>query len=426
METETSVLTALDIEEKSGCMISMVGGGGKTSLLFRLCKEWMTHGKTVIITTTTQMYYEPDCPYADWGESETIREQIDECGYVMVGQNIFTDPEGGKAWKLQGISAEQISSLRPEADVILVEADGARHKPLKMPARWEPVVPRDSDYVIGVMGLQALGKPMEQACHRPERAAEFLKKQVTERITKEDMLALALSSRALRKHCVGEYRVYINQVDCQAHKEVAAEFLKELEKNQIKAAAGCSKDVAVILLAAGNSTRFGENKLRYTIDNEPMYRHIVKKCLKLPVFRWIMVTQYDEIQQELQETPMEVVRNTHPNWGISHSIHLGVTAATHADAYLFAVCDQPYVSLHTLENLLESYRRERYGLAAVCYEDRWGNPNIFSAKYRKELLALQGDVGGKRILLAHQRDMLAVSVSEEQELKDLDKKEELL
>ena len=150
-----------------------------------------------------------------------------------------------------------------------------------------------------------------------------------------------------------------------------------------------------------------------------MYRRMLEKCRKLPADQRILVTQYEEVAREAEEQGFTVVKNPEPERGIASSIHLGIQAAGEADAYLFGVCDQPYLRLSTLSRLVEHYQWSGKGIAAFRCGDKTGNPNIFSRRYREELLALQGDVGGKAVLRQFPEDVSFLEVSS-QELIDID------
>ena len=66
--------------------IAVVGGGGKTSLIFRLCEEMVSTGKKVIVTTTTHMAYEPERPFAEEGNAQQIQQNIEEYGYTVAAR----------------------------------------------------------------------------------------------------------------------------------------------------------------------------------------------------------------------------------------------------------------------------------------------------------------------------------------------------
>lgn len=65
----------------------------------------------------------------------------------------------------------------------MIEADGAKRLPLKVPGEWEPVIPDFTDLVVGVIGMDAVGQMIRESCHRPERVAAFLNKEQTDPVT---------------------------------------------------------------------------------------------------------------------------------------------------------------------------------------------------------------------------------------------------
>ena len=124
---------------------------------------------------------------------EKIRVKLHEEGIVVVGR-ILNGEE-----KFTGIS-EKVRSILPNfCDVLLVEADGSRQKPVKVPAEHEPVLFPASDLVIGVLGMNSVGQRILEAAHRPEDVAAFLNISVEHRITEEDLEKIAESPLGLKK-----------------------------------------------------------------------------------------------------------------------------------------------------------------------------------------------------------------------------------
>lgn len=192
---------------------------------------------------------------------------------------------------------------------------------------------------------------------------------------------------------------------------------------------GREKRVALVLLAAGDSRRFHGNKLLSDFQGKPMYRHIVDQAAQLPEdFFWqkILVTQYQEIAEDLERDGYEVMINRDSQLGISHSIHLALQALGQAesDAACFAVCDQPWLRKETIGALLSAWRESGQGLACLCHQGDFGNPAVFARKYWKELLELRGDVGGKRVLRRHLDDLCLFEVEDGKELVDIDVRQE--
>ena len=182
--------------------------------------------------------------------------------------------------------------------------------------------------------------------------------------------------------------------------------------------------INLILLAAGNSRRFNGNKLLALYKGKPIYMHVVEKALNLEVNKIICVTQYEEIRKNLKNTKINVVMNDNSDLGISSSIKLGISFDKNADGYMFMVCDQPFITEKTLKILLDKFINGEKGIVCVGCGNNKGNPVIFSKKYINELLSLQGDNGGKRILKGHLNDLNVVNIDNEIELFDIDTQEE--
>ena len=163
--------------EKGG-VVSLVGAGGKTSLMFRLARELSEEGDRVLTTTTTRMY----APAADQSPgyilAPTAEEILDRAAPFMRKLRHVTAAAGplGEQGKLSGLAPEVIDRLQTSRvfDWIIVEADGAAGRPLKMPAVHEPVIPSCTGWLVGTVGLSALGQPStDQWVFRPEQFARI-------------------------------------------------------------------------------------------------------------------------------------------------------------------------------------------------------------------------------------------------------------
>ena len=145
-------------------IIAVIGSGGKTSLIRALAAQYRSQGKTVFVTTTTHMFVEPDTILTE--EPGIILERLEKTGYAMAGV-----PVRGKIGQLPEATYNAVCA---RADVVLVEADGSRHKALKFPNATEPVIPENTDRIILVWGSHGLGKPAREACHRLELVMQCL------------------------------------------------------------------------------------------------------------------------------------------------------------------------------------------------------------------------------------------------------------
>ncbi len=158
----TELRNALMLTE--GGVASLVGAGGKTSLMFRLAQELSRTGDPVLTTTTTKIF----SPSPDQSEhvivSASTETVIREVGRILkLGRHVTAAavrvPHQGK---LAGFAPDLIQSFRQSGLFrwILVEADGAAGRPLKYPASHEPVIPGCTTHVVAVAGLAAVGKPL--------------------------------------------------------------------------------------------------------------------------------------------------------------------------------------------------------------------------------------------------------------------------
>ena len=139
-------------------VITVVGSGGKTTLIKKLAAQYRNEGKTVLVTTTTHMFIEEDTLLTD--DANEIIAELKEKGCVMAGNQDGT--------KIRALSEETFDVVRACADVVLVEADGSRCLPLKYPDATEPVIPENTDEIIVVCGLNAIGQKAGDVCHRLE------------------------------------------------------------------------------------------------------------------------------------------------------------------------------------------------------------------------------------------------------------------
>lgn len=178
-------------------------------------------------------------------------------------------------------------------------------------------------------------------------------------------------------------------------------------------------DIAIILEAAGNSTRFGSNKLLHVMgDGIPMIAHIIEAVRSQSSCRKILVTQYEEAARLAPD--FLTVINDRPDLGISHSMQLGIEAAGEADAYMFCVCDQPWLTGESIRKLLDEFRSGSAGIVSLAWQGRMCNPKIFSSRYREDLMNLSGDTGGRQIIASHTGDLLLVEAGSEAETLDID------
>ncbi len=161
-----SLVDALAVDWNARPVLAAVGGGGKTAALHQLAGELAARGKKVLLTTTTHMMM-PDPPGLLTGDPGQIAEQLVVRRLAWLGQPASDS-------KMKGAPEALYQAMCALADVVLVEADGSRQLPLKLPASHEPVIPDNATHVLVLAGLSALGQLVQTVCHRPERVMQLL------------------------------------------------------------------------------------------------------------------------------------------------------------------------------------------------------------------------------------------------------------
>lgn len=179
-------------------VISVVGGGGKTSFIYTLANELVNKGLKTIITTTTHMRVPIKGLSSNMDE---ILNSLSQYGCAIVGQNPF-----GK--RMCMVEEEIYKKMCKCADVVLVEADGAKRLPVKAPdLSYEPVIPINTTYTVALAGMSAIGKPMEEVCFRLEQIKKIVDVKDFSKPLTEKLLAQIL----IRGYQVDTY--ILNQVD---------------------------------------------------------------------------------------------------------------------------------------------------------------------------------------------------------------------
>ena len=162
-------------------LISIVGAGGKTTLLGLLGSDLASAGARVVLTTTTRMaadqISEPIC----WSEDPSRVDEQLRAGFALFVLG------GTIPGKVTGLQPESVDDLYAEtsADFVIVEADGAGPWLIKAPAAHEPVVPATSTTAVVMIGAGALGRPLGEVAHRMEVASELTGLGPTDPVTPE-------------------------------------------------------------------------------------------------------------------------------------------------------------------------------------------------------------------------------------------------
>ncbi|MDD2573805.1 MAG: selenium cofactor biosynthesis protein YqeC [Bacillota bacterium] len=182
-------------------MIALVGAGGKTTLAFSLAAELSRKGHSLLVTTTTKIYYPRErfvrVYTEDKGEfTRSFIKRVLKEGVPVLGKGLLPQ---GKVKGLEPNRVDDIFSWGP-IEYIIVEADGAARKPIKLPAEHEPVIPKKSTIVLGFIGMDAIGRPMTEAnFHRVDIACRKLGYYHGQTIDEDMAVSIVLWSEGLFK-----------------------------------------------------------------------------------------------------------------------------------------------------------------------------------------------------------------------------------
>lgn len=170
---------------------------------------------------------------------------------------------------------------------------------------------------------------------------------------------------------------------------------------------------AIVILAAGGSSRLGRPKQLVQHRGKALLQHAIDTAAALGIPTGVLVTgaNAEQIAAEIDPRHFEVVKNGQWQQGIAASIRAGLARATanpQVEHVLFLLSDQPFVSVPLLQELLQVHAKDGKGITASTYKGQPGVPAIFSKKYFVEMQQLSGDQGAKKIMLKHTEDMSLV------------------
>jgi probable selenium-dependent hydroxylase accessory protein YqeC len=216
-------------------VICLVGGGGKTSLMYRLARELSATGKRVLTTTTTKISVQEAAAHSAYlmtGSADTLLERL---GDTPALPDQITAARAGNGSKLLGFEAREIDRLWQARafDWIIVEADGAARLPLKAPAEHEPVIPACCHCVVGLAGLTAIGHLLtEQWVFRLPLFAQLTGLAPGDRITGRAVAASLCHREGIFKGSPAHARqiVFLNQAETEACRESGRDVVSHLAK----------------------------------------------------------------------------------------------------------------------------------------------------------------------------------------------------
>ena len=168
--------------------------------------------------------------------------------------------------------------------------------------------------------------------------------------------------------------------------------------------------IGAVILAAGESSRFGRPKQLVQFRGKSLVRRVVDaaKDASCSVIVVVLGSKREQIERELKETDAIVAENRDWRRGIGSSIRVGVESAVNQapdiEAIVLLTCDQPFVKTDTIERLIVMREKTKKAIVASSYSETLGVPALFDRSCFQELLTLPDDSGAKSIILSnHER-----------------------
>jgi molybdenum cofactor cytidylyltransferase len=424
-------------------IVALVGAGGKTTAMFRLADELAAQGKRVVTTTTTRLSvaqagasgratlrYDSSPDFlARVRAALAVQKQI-----LIIGADVAGD-------KVAGVPPAFIDVLAAldAVDVVIYEADGARMLPFKAPAEHEPVLAACTTLLVPVMGITAIGAPLDDArVHRAEivarlagaRLGDVLTPTMAARVIAHPAGGLKAKPRAARAVTL------INQVDSTEQFEDAravARLLlgyKEIEGVLIGAVRAekpvreAQRRVAAIVLAAGAGTRMpGRIKQLLPWRGKTLIENAIDLAAGSRAAETLVVLGANaaKIRTVIRGAPARVVLNREWATGHASSIRAGLNALPRTTAAaIFVNADQPFLTAGVIDALIQRYYETGARIIAPVYAGTRGSPVLFDRVYFDELMNLPDDQGGRELMAKYREQIEPVEFADAAMALDID------
>jgi len=451
-ETRLSLPSAFNLQPSD--LAAIVGGGGKTTLMFALANA--LPGRVVTTTTTrifaAQMALSPevvfftaeDAKNAEGNENFALSASfavnlsaaLDRFGQCLVVGQVVGEKARGVPPSLPG----QLLA-RPDVDFVLVEADGSRMRPIKAPAAHEPVIPPQTTLVVPVVGVDALDGRLSEVAHRPERVAEIVNCElsiVNCELTPEMVATLLVHSEGGLKGVPAGARVipFINKVETAAQLDAARQIARLAlhDPRIMQVVIGAAKTelpareahrrVTAVVLAAGQAKRMGRTKQLLPWGETTVLGQTLRNVKETAVHHILVVTGHeaDKVAAIAQAEGVETVHNPQFEAGeMLSSLQTAVRALPEwATAVLVMLADQPMVEPETINALLFAYWQGRGELIAPEFGGKRGNPVLIGRRCFADLLALPPGSAPRALLRHYADDLHLVAAGSNSVLQDLD------
>lgn len=464
------------LKTRSGTTISIIGSGGKTTLMFKLSHILKTNLQNILVSTTTKIKIPERAQYSTFLEfsddfdissfdlknilskNQSGNDSICQRGSLCKSDSIFDGSSLSKSGslcekgsicvigktlagegKMSGPPLSYLPRLSSFFDYTLLEADGSKGKSLKGWKDYEPVVVPQTDITIAVLGFDVLGKSItEDTVHRTEEFLKITAANYEDLITLEHFKSIATHKNGLFQHAKGKTILLINKVhtpnDFINSKILAKKLFQNEHLNLDAIIIGSLSDdyfqlicnpqlepnISAIIMASGFSSRMGVDKLQISFRGKPLLSYVLDLVSHINFKSKVIVYRDNSLLELIKKFPIKAIFNNGAAGGQSESIKRGIINSPDSLGYIFFTGDQPFLNINTVNLLLKAFENNPKKIIIPIYKQIQGNPVIFPSIFKEELLGLSGDVGGRSIIRNHPNDILKVAINEEAPLMDID------
>jgi len=435
-------MQALRVEFSS--RIAFVGAGGKTTALFQLARALIKQKTiTTVIVTATSHLGAWQIPLADVHIVAESITSLEENKHRLQGVVLVTGEfDRDRTKPLNNQPLNWIQQYCDEYSIpMLMEADGSRQKPLKAWSAHEPPIPSFVDQVVQVVGLTGIGKLLNaDYIHRPEIFSTLSGLNIGERVTMDALIHILKHAEGGSKNIPVHARrtLLLNQADTPELQAVAhglvqplistfhSVIISSLKQETVFAV---HEPVAGIILAAGESARFGKTKQLLDWKGKPFVRAVALTALEAGLSPVIVVTgaNAEKVESAVKDLNVITVRNEDWKSGQASSIKAGISSLAsppaltsvatphplnakdkkqNAGETIFLLTDQPQITTSILRALVQRHAEGLFRVVAPMVMDQRANPVLFDRGTFADLLTLEGDVGGRAIFHKHRVEYL--------------------
>ncbi|HRE46154.1 MAG TPA: selenium cofactor biosynthesis protein YqeC [Aggregatilineales bacterium] len=432
-----------------GDVVAFTGAGGKTSSLLTAGRELIDAGWRVIAATTTRIAVDEltSIPGAVTLGGDSLRpaavsRALNQHGFIF----LYRDVQNSKVIGLEPTTINELIDA-VDSDVILVEADGARRLPFKAPYTHEPVIPSGTTLHVPVVGLNALGVPLDaEHVYNPEAIIAQYGYPGGERVRYPWIASVMRDPELGLKGVPPTARIVgmINRAPTTGIGRSAARLIARLilRERLISAVAfGSVQDadpilevhrrVGAVVLAAGMSRSMNQpetSKVLLAWDGRPIIKAIVERLNRMRLDDIVIVTghQAGQVRAVLERDSARFAHNADYQKGdMLSSLKTGLKALPPTiSACLVALGDQPQIDPRIVSRILIAYYEGRGKIIAPSYKGRRGHPILIDRSLWGEILNLPKEGAPRDVINAHGEDTYYIETDNENILRDIDTPED--